>query len=352
MMPAPELHPGDRVLVTRLDYLGDVVLSLPLVDALRARWPGLEVDYLTRTPAADLLFRDARFARVWTQTNGARATASLVRALRARRYRAVIDLYSNPRSAWLAWSTGARVRVGGNRRGRRRLYTHPVVVSREVRRVTDVFVRYGIPLGLDAGQPASRPSLVIHRDEAAAADELLARHAGGAEAASRRRIGVHPGGKWSVKRWPTEKFVELIRILEHEMDGSVVVFTGPGERDATERVRALASGRAVFLDVLPIRTAAAVISRLDAMVACDGGIMHVAAAVGTPTVGIFGSSEPAVWFPYAGAGPYRAAYIDVECRPCHRHECPLGHTRCLNELSAEAVAGCVRAAMAQAEVSP
>jgi lipopolysaccharide heptosyltransferase II len=337
---APELGTGDRLLVTRLDYLGDVVLSLPLIDALRARWPGLEIDYLTRRPAAELLSRDLRFARVWAQANGARATVALVRALRARRYRAVIDLYSNPRSAWLSWSTGARVRVGGNRRGRRRLYTHPVVVPREVRRVTDVFMRYGVPLGLDAAPPASKPALAIHREEAAAADALLALPWGTNR--SRKRIGVHPGGKWSVKRWPTEKFVELIRVLDDELDADVVVFTGPGERDATERVRARTPDRVAYLDVLPIRTVAAVISRLDAMVACDGGVMHVAAAVGTPTVGVFGSSEPAVWFPYAGAGPYRAAYIDVECRPCHRHVCPLGHTRCLNELSAEAVAQCVR----------
>jgi len=66
--------------------------------------------------------------------------------------------------------------------------------------------------------------------------------------------------------------------------------------------------------------------------------MHTAVAVGTPTVGIFGSSQPAVWFPYESAGPYRAAHIDVECRPCHRHVCPLGHTRCLNELDPERVA--------------
>lgn len=349
---APELCTGDRLLVTRLDYLGDVVLSLPLVDALRARWPGLEVDYLSRRPATDLLSRDPRLTRVWTQSDGVRATASLVSSLRTRSYRAVIDLYSNPRSAWLSWSTGARVRVGGNRRGRRHLYTHPIVVPRDVRRVTDVFMRYGVPLGLDATRPAPKPSLSIQPDEAAAADALLAHHLGGAAAGdARKRIGVHPGGKWSVKRWPAEKFVDLIRILENELDAEVVVFTGPEECPATERVRSQTTARTAFLEVLEIRTVAAVISRLDAMIACDGGVMHVAAAVGTPTVGIFGSSEPEVWFPYAGAGPYRAAYIDVECRPCHRHECPLGHTRCLNELTADAVARNLRDALAQAKGS-
>lgn len=335
------LRSGDRLLVTRLDYLGDVVLSLPLIDAIRSHAPGVEIDYLTRRPAADLLSPDPRFANVFALDEGARATLSLIRALRSRAYRAVIDLYSNPRSAWLAWWTGAPVRVGGNRRGRRHLYTHPIVVPRDVRRVTDVFLRYGAPLGIPTGR-ASKPALGVAPAEAAAADAWLA-NAG--VSPRRPRVGIHPGGKWPVKRWPTEKFAELIEALRNQVGAEVVVFTGPGEAEATERVRARVADGAPFFPVLPIRTLAAVISRLDAMVACDGGVMHVAAAVGAPTVGIFGSSEPAVWFPYENHGPYRAAHIDVECRPCHRHECPLGHTRCLNELSAERVVRDVRAVM-------
>jgi heptosyltransferase II len=113
----------------------------------------------------------------------------------------------------------------------------------------------------------------------------------------------------------------------------VVLFTGPGEASATAEVRGRLGHAVTVLDEMDIRTTAAIISRLDGMVVCDGGIMHTAVAVGTPTVGIFGSSQSSVWFPYQRFGPYRAAEIDVPCRPCHRHECPLGHTRCLNELT-------------------
>jgi lipopolysaccharide heptosyltransferase II len=346
---AATLRPGERVLVTRLDYLGDVVLSLPLVDALRVRAPGVEIDYLARRPGADLLARDARFARVWALERGALPTLALVRALRARRYRAVVDLYSNPRSAWLSWSTGAPVRVGGNRRGRRHLYTHPTTVTADVRRVTDVFMRYGAPLGVPTSQRASKPALAVAPDELERAERLLA----AAGATTRRpRVGIHPGGKWTVKRWPAERFAELAGVIERELGAHPVVFTGPNETEATDRVRAGAAANATFLAPLPIRSVAAVVARLDAMVACDGGVMHVAAAVGTPTVGIFGSSEPAVWFPYENEGPFRAAYLDVECRPCHRHTCPLGHTRCLNELAVAEVARRLREVMARAREAP
>jgi heptosyltransferase-2 len=87
------------------------------------------------------------------------------------------------------------------------------------------------------------------------------------------------------------------------------------------------------------------------MVACDGGIMHTSVAVGTPTAGIFGSSQSSVWFPYAAFGAYRAAEIDVPCRPCHQHVCPLGHTRCLNELTPAYVASILQS-IARAPVRP
>ena len=333
-MTAPiALGAGDRVLVTRLNYLGDVVLSLSMVDALRRAHPGIEIDYLTRDPAASLITPDARFARVFVWRDGVRAALSMVATLRRRRYRAVIDLYSNPRSAWLSWLSGAPVRIGGNRRGRRLLYTHRVQPPAGIP-VIDVFMEYAKPLGVNG--PPTKPVLAItahERDDAQAHLE----NAGAAASVRTPRIGVHPGGKWSVKRWPAAHFAELVDRLE-KAGARVVVFTGPDERDATDEVMRRATTSPARLEPLDIRATAAVISCLDAMVACDGGIMHTSVATGTPTVGIFGSSQSSVWFPYENFGPYRAAQIDVPCRPCHQHVCPLGHTRCLNELSPARVA--------------
>lgn len=333
-MTAPiALGAGDRVLVTRLNYLGDVVLSLAMVDALRRAHPEIEIDYLTRDPAASLITPDARFARVFVWRDGTGAALSMVKALRLRRYRAVVDLYSNPRSAWLTWLSGAPVRIGGNRRGRRLLYTHRVQPAAGTP-VIDVFMEYARPLGVTG--PATKPVLAFGAGERDAAEAHLA-NAGAAAGRGAPRIGVHPGGKWSVKRWPAAHFAALVDRME-KAGARVVVFTGPDERDATDEVMRRVTTSPALLEPLDIRTTAAIVSCLDAMVACDGGIMHTAVAAGTPTVGIFGSSQSSVWFPYEDFGPYRAAQIDVPCRPCHQHVCPLGHTRCLNDLSPEQVA--------------
>jgi heptosyltransferase-2 len=193
--------------------------------------------------------------------------------------------------------------------------------------VIDVFMQYALPLGVRG--PARKPVITIGAPEADVAEAQLEN--AGAPAGGAPRIGVHPGGKWAVKRWPARHFAELVDMIV-AAGARPVLFTGPDEPEATNEVVGLVRTPAARLDALDIRTTAAIISRLDAMIACDGGVMHTSVAVGTPTVGIFGSSQSAVWFPYESSGPYRAAEIDVPCRPCHQHVCPLGHTRCLNEL--------------------
>ncbi|MEE9270485.1 MAG: glycosyltransferase family 9 protein [Candidatus Krumholzibacteria bacterium] len=326
-----ELGQGGRILVSRLQYLGDVILSLPLVQALRRRFPNAEIDYLTREQGAGALAGEAAFGRVFRlpeKHEGTVAMIRLVRELRRRRYSASIDLYSNPRSALLTWLSGAKLRIGGARRVRRHLYTHAVRVPPSVRAATEHHLYYAKCLGVEG--PPVKPSLVVSDAERTRARETLA-SLGGGQGLS---IGIHPGGKWEVKRWPVESFVSLAGRLADRGD-RVVVLCGPGEEGYRDAVRAELGERAVYAPVLPVRDTAAIISELAGMVVCDGGMMHVSVAVDTPTVGIFGSSEPEVWFPYEDLGPYTPAWTPITCRPCHQHTCD--HLSCLNYLTVDMV---------------
>ena len=164
------------------------------------------------------------------------------------------------------------------------------------------------------------------------------------------RVGIHPGGKWPVKRWPTRHVVALARRLRRTLDARVVLLTGAG-RDArwTEAAADALGGDGVgVVPALGVREAAALVGVLDAFVAADGGMAHVSVAVGTPTVALFGSAEPDVWFPYEGAGPFRAACEPLPCRPCHRHACPLGHAACVERLDPARVARDVETVLAHA----
>jgi heptosyltransferase-2 len=327
------LRAGGRVLVSRLQYLGDVVLTLPLVQVLHDRFPAAEIDYLTRDQGADVLQGEPRLSRVFRVPDRGRGIGDmwrLIAGLRERRYAATIDLYSNPRSALLCRLTGAPVRIGGARRIRRRLYTHPVRVHPGVRAASAHHLYYLRPLGIEA-EPV-RPTLTLSDGEREGGRVELGKLGVAGDAPV---IGVHPGGKWEVKRWPVEQFADLCHRLREHHGAEVVVFCGPGEETYRDALVGAVGGKARVLPVLPLRRAAAVIASLAAVVVCDGGIMHLSVALGTPTVGIFGSSEPDIWFPYEKDGPYRAAFVDITCRPCHSHTC--SHVSCLRRLSVDGV---------------
>ena len=343
-----ELEAGGRILVTRLQYLGDAILTLPLVDAVRDRFPQATVDYMCRRPASELLKRDPRFGRVFElrPEAGFATGVQMVRRLRERRYAAVIDLYSNPRSAWLSRLTGAGVRIGSDRRGRRRLYTHPVSVPPDVRSAMAHHLAHAAIL--DVNGVERKPVVTLAPDEVDLGRGLLDAVGVETRRPNRSRIGLHPGGKWDVKRWPVPAFAGLVNLLADKWDSTVVVLTGPGEEGHTEQLRERVGDAAVFLPALPVRAAATVMSLLDGMVVSDGGIMHLSVAVGTPTVGIFGSAEPDIWFPYERFGPYTPLSVPVDCRPCHQHVCPLGHTDCLNRITPDMVADALRRTMSGA----
>ncbi len=327
---AVDLASGARVLVSRLQYLGDVVLTLPAVYAIKARYPNAEIDYLSRSVGAAVLEGEPAFGRVFRvpkKSEGNRATRRLVKHMRERRYAAAVDLYSNSRSALLTFLSGAKLRVGGARRVRKYLYTHPMIAPSGVRSAIDHHLYYVRPLGVTAR--ATKPVLTIADGERDRALERLRDL--GLDRISQTTVGIHPGGKWEVKRWPVEFFGDLAKRLIDRQGLRIVVLAGPGEESYQTVLRSQLGQRAVYVPPLSIRETAALIGALDGMVANDGGIMHVSVAVGTPTVGLFGSSEPDIWFPYESFGPFVPAYVPIDCRPCHRHTCD--HLSCVRGLT-------------------
>lgn len=331
---ARDLAAGGRVLLSRLQHLGDVVLTLPAAYAIKTRYPNAGIDYLTRSAGADILAGERVFDRVFrvpAKEEGLGAVGRLVGDMRRRGYAAAVDFYSNPRSALLTRLSGASLRIGGDRRVRRLLYTHPVTVPSSVRSAIDHHLCHVRPLGVEAA--ATRPVLTIREMERERALQRL--RDAGVDPTVERVVGLHPGGKWDVKRWPVDHFADVARRLIDRHGIRVVILAGPGEEPYREALQSRLGAGASSLPDLPLRETAAVLASLGGVVVSDGGIMHVSVAVGTPTVGLFGSSEPDIWFPYQPFGPFVPAYAPIECRPCHRHTCD--HLSCLRGLTAAVV---------------
>jgi len=315
MGPAPR-----RVLVTRLKRIGDAILTLSVVEAIREAFPSCSIDFLAEEepaqaavghPAVDRVLTLGRATAAWMP-----ASPSLLWELRARRYDWVLDLYGNPRSALLSAWTGARVRVGPARRGRRHLYTHPIPPAQKPLSAIAHHLRYVEALGM---RPSVRPPQIsltdVERAEGRARlDRVLP--------PGSPRVGIHPGNRWPAKRWPESRFTALVRAMPR-LGARPVVLAGPGEEEAAKRIAAGArgGGDAPVLGALPLRSAWSVIQALDALVTVDGSPLHAGPALRVPTVGILGPTEPEIWFPYSEGEGHQLLCREIWCRPCHRHEC-------------------------------
>jgi len=333
-----------RVLVTRIRRIGDAILSLPVLDALREAFPDCAIDFLAEEGPAQAAIGHPAVDRVLvldrTLASILPASPRMLWRLRSRGYDWVIDLYGNPRSAVLAAWTGARVRVGPARRGRRRLYTHPVPPASESLTAVEHHLRALEILGLKSKRHAPRITLTeSERAEGRARlDALL-------PAKGTPRVGVHPGNRWPAKRWPEERFAAFMKAIPR-LGARALVFAGPGEEDVARRVAAGARGSedAPVLAGLTLRQSWSVLAALDAFVTVDGSPIHAAPAVGTPTVGILGPTEPEIWFPYAAEDGHQLLSREIWCRPCHRHEC--ARMDCLEWISVGDALGALQRALA------
>ncbi len=347
--PSDRAVPAPRsILVTRFLRIGDVILSLPLVDALRAAFPNAEIDYLAESGSGlaavghPAIRNVIRFGlRSWP---GLPAPPDVLFRLRAARYDWVIDLYGNPRTALLAGLTGAPVRVGPNRRGRHRLYTHMIPPVTEPLPAVDHHLLALRPLGIIPGPGTPR----IHLSDTERAEGLAlvdrAIPPGGP------RVGLHVGNRWPAKRWPEERFQALLRLLS-TLGARGVVLAGPGEEALARRVASGAGkdGRsdAPVLSGLPLRTYFAAVAALDVLVTNDGSPLHAGPALGVPTVGILGPTVPEIWFPYSADLGHQLLCKSIWCRPCHRHDC--ARMDCMDWIGVPEALRAIERALAHAE---
>lgn len=344
MSPVAASKEHRRILVSRLRFLGDVVLTTPLLRALRQAFPEARIAYLAESPYIEVLAHHPDVdALLPLDRQSPAAQLSTLRQLRRGHFDLTIDLFGNARSALLLWFSGARQRVGFDYRGRRLLYTN--VVRRDAR------PKNAIQFHLEALQPlgvapaGSQTHLATSPAEDVWAVNYLHEKGIGA---SERLAAVHAGASWPAKRWFAERFGELARRMGAELGVRVLLTTGPGEEELVERVTQVAPEAAV-LEVLSIRQVMAVVKRCQVLVANDCGILHLGPALGTPTVGIFGPGEPEIWFPYSQAAGHHVVHKELDCSRCHRDFCE--ELRCMAAIQVDDVLEAAARVLQRAETT-
>ena len=276
--------PPQRLLLIRLGSLGDVILTTPVARAARHAFPDAHIAVLTAHPWRTIYDANPHVDTVCT-VDRSRLDRSPWAALRAARlirsgqFDVSIDLHRKPKTALLAWAGGISRRVGGTWIDTDR------VAADSTEHASAEALRALRPLGVSSDD--LRPEVFVSKEDDAAAHALVQRRSGAITA--RPTLGIFPGAGWRPKAWPIEGFVEIARRATTGNGADVIVVGADKDRDLVEHVQRVADC-ATLID-LPLATLAGVLRICDCVIASDSGPMHLAVAVGTPTIALFGPTN-------------------------------------------------------------
>jgi lipopolysaccharide heptosyltransferase II len=340
-----------RVLLIRLRLIGDVVLSTPVIRALRRAFPDATLTYLVERDAAAVVagHPDLDQIVVVERTHGVRRILDdlkLAWQLRRSRYDVVIDMHGGPRSSWLALATGAPQRIGYDIPGRQWMYTKTVPRARELRPRHSVMNQWDLLEGIAGWTPEEalpeRDAVTMVVDPQADR-RIAARLQAAGVTPDTRLIVIHVSASNPFRRWPEAAFAEVVASLVSQApERRVILSSGPSDRLAADRIVASARARlpeaarprVVDFGEFDLAELRALVARSRLFIGGDTGPLHVAATTRAPIVAIYGPTLPARSTPWRSpAIPTASIEIDgLPCRPCDQRVCAPGDYRCLTAI--------------------
>jgi lipopolysaccharide heptosyltransferase II len=342
-----------RVLVVRLRSIGDTVLATPALDALRRFLPTARIDVVLEDWLAELLVGHRavdQVIRLCRRTLPSKL--ALVRSLRRERYDVAFDLHGGTTATLLTGLSGARERVGYGR------YQLSALLNRRAPKSATLWGRSDVhsveeQLGLLGwvGVPVSdRPPTHLEPNPAARG-QVLERLAIAGWTPKSPIVLVHPTAAFESKRWSLQGFARVIEELLARRGLVAVTVAAAHEREVLDELQRECRVQLLGLSGLSLAEVVALTAHARLCVANDSGVAHIAAAVGVPTVVIFGSSSVAHWRPWSEVP---SAYVrhEVECSPCPGYTCPASPPlTCIKRVSVDAVLGAIDRVLAEAGVA-
>jgi heptosyltransferase-2 len=337
------LHPapGARLLVAQTGFLGDVVLTTPLIAELRRRLAPASLSVMTTPQAKPLLAHHPNVDRVLVDAKRStgHGVVGLVRTaqwLRREQFTLAVAPHKSLRTALLLALAGIPQRVGFRQSAGWFLYHHTAERDpqrHEVERILCLMRAFAVE-----PEACQRTPVVAYGEDARVQAQALLREAGITDLEA--VFVVCPGSVWPTKRWTIDGYAGLVHRLEQEY-GRVLICGGPDDVSVAQAVQAQAQGQGINLaGRADLPTFMALIDRAQLVVSNDSAPMHLAVARGVPVVAIFCATTPSL-----GYGPYSEQAVVVEkkelfCRPCSRHggpSCPRGTEDCMRQISVNEV---------------
>jgi heptosyltransferase-2 len=344
-----------KILIRATNWVGDAIMALPALRAVRKRFPDAEIAIVARPYVADI-YRDQGICNqlIAYDPKGLHAGISgrerLASELRAQKFDVALLLQNAFDAAWLAWRANIPERIGYARDGRSALLTRAVPLPRQGETPAHEKFYY-LELLRRAGWLDSVPNeefigLTIHEEKRRSANEFLCK-SGMRQSALRIAIGA--GASYgSAKCWPPPRFAEVANRLQAEADADVILFGTSVEASVAAAISADMRRPPVDLTgKTSIADLPALLSQCHLFIGNDSGAMHVAAAVGLPVVAVFGPTDP------KGTAPVTPRCNIVQqkpyCSPCFLRRCPTDH-RCMTAITADMVEAAARPWLSSVQV--
>jgi len=330
-----------KILLVQTSFLGDTVLTLPLIAEIKRRFPAAKLSLLCTPVGKELLDGQPVLDEIIVDDKrradkGWSGLWRKARALKAKGFALGLCPHKSFRSALLLCLARIPHRVGF--RQSKGWFLFNSLASRNARK-HDVERNLSIleALGIELGDCNPAMELHVPSNTREAARRLLA---GLGVNTEKLIVGVNPGSVWPTKRWAAGSFSALIRLLKRDVECEVVLFGGPEDVPVAREIELQSSARVVNVaGTIPLRMLPAVLAHCALLITNDSGPMHIAVALGVPVVAIFCATTPALGF-----YPYTSKAVVVEknlsCRPCSGHggrRCPLGTEDCIRLIAPERV---------------
>ena len=333
-----------KIMVRATNWVGDGVISLPALEALRIRFPESEIVLVAKPWVSELyLYHPAVNRQIIynpdREHKGVRGMKKLVEALRAEQFDAAILFQNAFQAAWMAWRAGIPLRLGYAREGRGVLLTDPINVppraayGHQAYYYLHLLFRAGVIERPEFPRPTTEPLLGLQDAEKTwALRQLRSLGLDG----PRFLVGLNPGAQFGpAKRWPAERFAELADRLIGALHADVLIFGSPAERPLAETIaHAMKHTPTIVAGDTSLRQFMALLAQCRLVVNNDSGPMHVAAALGLPQVAIFGSTDERATGPLSSRA--RVVKNAAACSPCGLRECPIDF-RCMMGVTVESV---------------
>lgn len=321
----------ENILLIRLSSIGDVLHCTPVAQALREYYPKAKISWIVGEKSQDILHGNPYLDKiiVWQREQWEKELRKgawlkslenfrfLKQQLKIDQYDLTIDMQGLLLTGLIGWCSGAPMRIGfaKAREGSPLFYTHKVHAAQTRKQVVKHYLQLLGPLAIKNYD--MQMVMPIAREHHEFAEGVFARYD---IAGDQKVVVLNPSTSWTTKCWPAVYFSKLANLLQDKANAEIIILGGPGDIPLVEKIVSGISRPVINLaGRTSLKELAAVVQKSHLFIGGDTGPLHIAAAVGTPTISLFGPTDPRIYAPLGKK--HMAIVTDVVCRNCHKRTC-------------------------------